>query len=174
MSLSGTQWFKTLETLGVIKKHEHQILFSRDRLYENPVVLDRICGVLGSELEKNDAHLNTIDRVVGHFESVQLAHSLARLDGARKAIPRLCAYAQKDPIVGFKLSASLKDTERTLLCVDVFNSVRDVVNLEAVVEEAGGIVLPYLATLWNVNGVDSVGDLQVISILNSLDNIVHI
>ena len=171
MCRSGSQWFQTLKSIGIIKECDGYISFNRNRLYEGAVVLDTLCANLADSLIKHDAHLSTMDRVAGGDGCAIFAHDLARQVSTRRSLPCLSSHLIKSYVHRTKLNTPLKETERTLLCIDVLSDVNDVRNLSTSVKEAGGIVLPYLVTIWNVTGVEQVGDIEIIPLISSKDKI---
>lgn len=105
---SGNQWFETLKCQGVIQIKGKSVEFNRQRLYQNPTFLDRICRNLARELVDNRAHLNMFDRVAGHERSAIFAHDLARFDGTRKTSPCMSAHIETDINSNVRLNTSLK------------------------------------------------------------------
>ena len=171
MCRSGSQWFQTLKSVGIIHEMNGFIVFNRNRLYEGAVFLDTLCANLADCLIKHDAHLSTMDRVAGGAGCSIFAHDLARQVGTRRSLPCLSSHVIKDYIHGIKLNTPLKETERTLLCMDVLCDSTDVAGLSSAVKDAGGIVLPYLVTLWNITGVERVGNIEIVSLISSEDKI---
>jgi hypothetical protein len=173
MSLHGSQWFKSLKNLEIIQG-ENELLFSRSKLYEGAVFLDGLCAKLTNELVAADAHLSTIDRVAGGLNSSIFAHDLARQIGKARSLPCLSAHLVSNGEFKIKLNTKLKETERTLLCIDVLDEPDAVNDLFGAVIDAGGLVVPYVATIWNATESVELYELNIVSLIKSKDSITYI
>ena len=172
MALSGKQWFQSLKDAKVIVVRKNHINFTRNRLYENAVFLDKICANLADELVMKGGHLSIMDRVAGGAKCAIFAHDLARQISTRRSLPCLSAHLEKVGSLQYSLNVRLKKTERTIFCVDVLDNELQLKSLTNAMLDAGGKTLPYLATLWNTTGRTVIDGIKIVSLISSQDKVV--
>lgn len=156
----------------VITSGKHSDSYTNSELVlQDPVILDRACRDLVRLLLSAGVDLGVIRRVIGPEKgAIRIAHDLARQISIWSFVSEHClsAYAEKvtDGADKFMVLArvAIGEGERVLLAEDVLTTGCSVRLTAMAVENAGGIVLPYVCTLVNSSRQSEVDGRKVIAL----------
>jgi orotate phosphoribosyltransferase len=186
MKRSQDGWIECYERKGALWIHDgnadrpHALLtsglhssgfFNSELVMEDSYLLDEACADLVETLE-TVCHSHRRLRVVGPaMGAITLADGLAR-HLAEVRLPSGClrAYTEKEG-EGENLKMVFKRTtihegEEILLCEDVLTTGGSVGRAVKAVEEAKGIVLPYIAILVNRSGLSEVDGRKIVALID--------
>lgn len=182
------EWIKIYQERAAIWKHDgnprrpHMLLRSdqhssgfcySELILEDPWLLQQGCRALAGGLHGYGLDLERVDRVVGPaMGAVTLAHDLAReirqLHGQAKTCFR--AYTEKIPGGDGKAlrfdKSQIRPGEQVLLVEDVLTTGGSVERSAELVEQAGGVVLPYVAALLNRSGQSKIAGREIVALIN--------
>jgi len=148
--------------------------FNSELVMEDSNLLGSAALDLFNSLILNKLEVDTVFRVVGPaMGAITLAHDLSHcFSHGRKSnlYPCLCAYTEKEG-EGENLRMVFKRTviqkgEHILLCEDVLTTGGSVEMTMKAVEEAGGIILPFVALLINRSGLSEVKGKKIVALIN--------
>lgn len=144
--------------------------FNGEVISDDPYMLDSAAYRIIKFLRGDDEFpFNEVDRVMGPaMGAVRFASILALHISRQRGRRCLSGYVEKDPVKGGRVCLNktrIKKGERILLCDDALTTGKSVLATRDAVLEAGGVVLPYVVTLFNRSGLWSFGDLWCIALV---------
>ncbi len=179
-------WIKQYEQRNALWMHDgnpkrpHALLssgkhssgfFNSELVMEDPRFLDEAVFDLMHKLNVNGLHLQQVDRVVGPaMGAITIAHDMARQISMQTEQSCLRAYTEKVTTKGYNEAMVFNKTvirreERILLVEDVLTTGGSVEKVVNAVNEAGGIVLPFIGVLVNRSGLKQVNGRRVVSLV---------
>lgn len=148
--------------------------FDSELVVEDPIILDDAAHDLAGLVAEAGLDLNDVVRVVGPaMGAITLAHDLTRHISHRRlwnGIPILRAYTEKEDSGGvtrmvFKRT-KIGKSDRVLLVEDVLTTGASVELSAQAVLDAGGSILPFVATLVNRSGMNMVNGKTIVSLID--------
>lgn len=147
--------------------------FNSELVMEDPLLLDDAAVDLVEALKIKGLDITMVDRVVGPaMGAITLAHDISRHIGRERSDPCFRAYTEKEGEGGSKMMVFRKTVIRAgeliLLAEDVFVTGGSIDLTAQAVVDAGGIVLPYVATLVNRSGFTKVDGREIVALIEHL------
>ena len=179
-------WIKLYEEKGALWWHDgnpkrpHALLtsgkhsdgfFNSELVMEDPNSLNDACADLIMALRTTDFNFGSFERVVGPaMGAITLVHDLARLISRRRSWPCLRAYVEKkDKGASAQMvfrRTNIRSGEHILLAEDVLTTGASVDLTAKAVEDAGGVVLPYIVMLVNRSGLKEVSGRKIVALID--------
>ena len=176
-----SEWIETFRSRKAIFLHDrnpdrpHPLLsgedhsdsfFNSELVTQDPILMEEAVSDLVSLLHSTGCDLKRPDRVVGPaMGAIVLAHDIARHIGHLRTRRCLSSYTEKKPDGVMRFGRTqITPGEIVLLCEDTVTRGKSLEKTAKAVEDAGGILMPYVMVLMNRSDLKEVGGRKILAL----------